>query len=70
MSDDVWKRNRDKRTHKARFQLYKNGDYIMEGTYDEIAEATHISRESLVYYRSAKYKSRRHTTRYRLVPIK
>lgn len=70
LSDDVWKRNRDKRTHKARFQLYKNGDYIMEGTYEEIAEATHISRASLAYYRSEKYKLRNHTTKYRLVPIK
>lgn len=70
LNDDIGKRKHDKRRRKARFQLYKNGDYIMEGTYEEIAEATHISRASLAYYRSEKYKSRRHTTRYRLVPIK
>lgn len=55
---------------KSRFQLYKNGDYVVSGTYSEISETTGISANSLRYYRSNKYKQRHHTVRYRMVPIK
>ena len=54
---------------KRRFQFYKNGDYIVSGTYSEISEITDISIASLRYYRTSKYKQRHHTDRYRLVPI-
>jgi hypothetical protein len=54
---------------KSRFQFYKNGDYVVSGTYSEISEITNISIASLRYYRTSKYKQRHHTARYRLVPI-
>lgn len=71
LSDKAWRSSKDgrKKVSRQHFNFYKNGEFIMQGTYDDISARTNISRASLVYYRSKKYKERTHVDRYRLVKI-
>ena len=71
LNDEIWSRRHviHKKRYKARYKFYKNGEYITSGTLEDISKLTHISSDSLYYYRTKQYKLRRHTIRYRLVEL-
>lgn len=71
LDDTIWHTfdSKRKKRRNSKYRMFKNGDYIGVGTIKELAELTHKTVQAVSYYHTEKYKSRRHTVRYRLVKV-
>ena len=60
-----WARNKRKI-----YALYRNDEYIGEGTSDELAEMIHVKdRKTIIFYMSPTYKKRPQKHRYYVVDV-
>lgn len=71
LDDAIWHTFDDKRKKRrnSKYRMFKNGDYIGVGTFEELAELTHKTVQTISYYHTEKYKLRKHTDRFRLVKV-
>lgn len=71
LDDTIWHTFDDKRKKRrnSKYKMFKDGEYIGIGTIKELAALTSKTVQAVSYYHTEKYKSRRHTVRYRLVKV-
>ena len=71
LDDAIWHTFDDKRKKRrnSKYRMFKNGAYIGVGTFEELAELTHKTPQTISYYHTEKYKLRKHTDRFRLVKV-